>query len=180
MPRSLSVLAATDDTRLKCNRSHPCENCVRRGDASGCSYAASGPRKKGQGVAATGPDDMQNRINRLEGLVLSLMTNGASAPGPTAAQAAVSRSGSERAPVAKVTTKKKSHEVGYGEDTERRENDDSEVDEVSDSFGIMKMDAEAEKSMYLGDNHWHMVLSDVRPAPRGSQGLMLTVLRSPK
>jgi hypothetical protein len=35
---------------------------------------------------------MQNRIDRLEGLVLSLMTNGAQSAGPAAAQAAIAQS----------------------------------------------------------------------------------------
>ncbi|KAG9536290.1 hypothetical protein KCU77_g23346, partial [Aureobasidium melanogenum] len=38
------------------------------------------------------PDDMQNRIDRLESLVLSLMTNGTQAAGPSAAHAAINSS----------------------------------------------------------------------------------------
>jgi hypothetical protein len=100
---------------------------------------------------------MQQRIDRLEGLVLSLMTNGAGTAGPAAAVAAIARSESGSGPVA-----------GTGYDVEMvklegREGEDSEVDAVSNSFGVLKVDNEAEKSFYIGDNDWHMVLADVRP-----------------
>lgn len=103
---------------------------------------------------------MQNRIDRLEGLVLSLMTNGASAPGPTAAVAAVA---SERSGSTGTSTA-----VGDGDEGEmgrikEEEGDEgeSDVDAVANSFGVLKVDAETEKSMYIGDSHWHLVLSDV-------------------
>ncbi|KAF8852933.1 hypothetical protein BDZ45DRAFT_694700 [Acephala macrosclerotiorum] len=65
--------------KLKCNRSHPCENCIRRGDISSCSYASPQAKKRNQNQSqtTTNHDIMQKRIDRLEGLVLSLMTNGA-------------------------------------------------------------------------------------------------------
>jgi hypothetical protein len=80
--------------KLKCNRGQPCDNCTKRGDTASCTYASPGNRKKSAASAssATSPDDMQNRIDRLEGLVLSLMTNGAQSAGPAAAQAAIASS----------------------------------------------------------------------------------------
>lgn len=145
--------------RLKCNRSHPCENCIRRGDASSCSYAAPGTRKKNQSQGATSPDDMQNRIDRLEGLVLSLMTNGAQSAGPAAAAAAISRSQSDS-----TTSSAFPLELDREDDDmikEEEEGDDSEVDGVTNSLGILKVDPEKGKSLYFGDSHWHMVLADV-------------------
>jgi hypothetical protein len=152
-----SVMLTT--RRLKCNRSHPCENCIRRGDASSCSYAAPGTRKKNQSQGATSPDDMQNRIDRLEGLVLSLMTNGAQSAGPAAAAAAISRSQSD-------STGSNSFPVDLDRDVddmikEEDEDEDSDVDNVANSLGVLKVDADKGKSMYLGDSHWHLVLADV-------------------
>jgi len=145
--------------RLKCNRTNPCDNCVRRGDANSCSYAAPSTRKKNQSQGATSPDDMQTRIDRLEGLVLSLMTNGAQSAGPAAAVAAISRSQSDSAA------------SSFPPDQDREEDDDmikeededgeSDVEGVTNSLGILKVDADQGKSMYYGDSHWHMVLSDV-------------------
>jgi hypothetical protein len=147
------------ECRLKCNRSHPCENCIRRGDASSCSYAAPGTRKKNQSQGATSPDDMQNRIDRLEGLVLSLMTNGAQSAGPAAAAAAISRSQSDS-----IASSSFPLELDREDDDmikEEDEGDDSEVDGVTSSLGVLKVDPEKGKSLYFGDSHWHMVLADV-------------------
>lgn len=148
--------------RLKCNRSNPCENCVRRGDAASCSYAPSGSRKKNQSQGSGNPNDMQDRINRLEGLVLSLMTNGAQSAGPVAAAAAVSRSQSASA----------GSSYFHDHDNEQEDNDmikeqgeeDSDVDDVVSSLGILKVDADKGKALYVGDSHWHLVLSEVSQA----------------
>lgn len=148
--------------KLKCNRSHPCENCVRRGDAASCSYAAPGTRKKNQSQGATSPDDMQNRIDRLEGLVLSLMTNGAQSAGPTAAAAAIARTQSDSAGSSAFPI-----EVDRGDDDmipeegDEDEDHDSEVDGVANSLGVLKVDSDKGKSFYVGDSHWHLVLADI-------------------
>ncbi len=147
--------------RLKCNRSHPCENCIRRGDASSCSYAAPGRAKKNQSQGATSPDDMQNRIDRLEGLVLSLMTNGAQSAGPAAAAAAISRSQSDAHSAGSTTFPLEHDREDDDMIKEEEEGDDSEVEGVTNSLGVLKVDADKGKSLYFGDSHWHLVLADV-------------------
>ena len=105
---------------------------------------------------------MQNRIDRLEGLVLSLMTNGAQSAGPAAAQAAISRSQSDSAGSSSLPL-----EIDREDDDmikEEDEGEDSEVDGVTNSFGVLKVDAEKGKSLYFGDSHWHLVLADVSKA----------------
>ncbi|CAG8978383.1 hypothetical protein HYALB_00010402 [Hymenoscyphus albidus] len=161
--------------KLKCNRSHPCENCglvssmrgsimltfpsVRRGDASSCSYAAPGSRKKNQSQGATTPDDMQNRIDRLEGLVLSLMTNGSQSAGPAAAAAAISRSQSDSAG---STGHPLELELEDGDMIkEEDEGEHSEVEGVTNSLGLLKVDQDKGKELYFGDSHWHSVLKDI-------------------
>jgi hypothetical protein len=102
---------------------------------------------------------MQNRIDRLEGLVLSLMTNGAQSAGPAAAAAAISRSQSDSAGSSSFPL-----DVDRDVDDmikEEDEDEDSDVDNVSNSLGVLKVDADKGKSMYLGDSHWHLVLADV-------------------
>lgn len=98
---------------------------------------------------------MQNRIDRLEGLVLSLMTNGAQSAGPAAAAAALSASAS-------------SGSVEYPRDVDAEDDDmikeegeggESETEQVARSFGVMRVDNE--KSMYVGDAHWVAILSGV-------------------
>lgn len=149
--------------KLKCNRSHPCENCVKRSDASSCSYAAPGVRKKAAPVMGpTTPDDMQNRIDRLEGLVLSLMTNGAQSAGPTAAAEAISRSASESYRSGSRTNSGIPETVQEDDDMLKEDvAEDSDLESVSNSFGVLKVDNEKHKALYFGDSHWHMVLADV-------------------
>jgi hypothetical protein len=101
---------------------------------------------------------MQNRIDRLEGLVLSLMTNGSQSAGPAAAAAAISRSQSD------VTSSSFRHDVDpeHGENVKREDGDeDSDVDGVANSLGILKVDPDKGKTLYMGDSHWHLVLADV-------------------
>lgn len=102
---------------------------------------------------------MQNRIDRLEGLVLSLMTNGAQSAGPAAAAAAISRSQSDSTASSAFPL-----EIDREDDDmikEEEEGDDSEVDGVTNSLGVLKVDPEKGKSLYFGDSHWHMVLADI-------------------
>ncbi|PLN82726.1 putative C6 transcription factor [Aspergillus taichungensis] len=139
--------------KLKCNRSHPCENCVKRGDAPSCSYAQPNTRKKNvsQHSSSSSPDDMQNRIDRLEGLVLSLMTNGSQSAGPAAAVSAISGSGSSISSAQNGSDPKLDDEVPDAEE--------SDTEQVTKSFGIMKVDNH-NKSYYISEAHWASVLSD--------------------
>lgn len=130
-----------------------------------CSYAAVGTRKKqsSSSQSSNSPDGMQNRIDRLESLVLSLMTNGAQSPGATAATRALSMTnstGSMEYPQdvdvdVDGDNQKNGMVKGEGEEAE------SETDQVSQSLGMMKVDNN--KSLYFGDAHWATILSDVSP-----------------
>jgi hypothetical protein len=137
---------------------------LKRADASSCTYAAPGTRKKNQtSQGFSSSDDMQNRIDRLEGLVLSLMTNGAQASGPSAAYSVLSAGASTG-----------SAEYGNDVDIDATDKDDlresidedeSDVDQVVSSLGSMKVDAT--KSLYFGDAHWATILTDVSFLRRG-------------
>jgi hypothetical protein len=94
---------------------------------------------------------MQNRIDRLEGLVLSLMTNGSQSAGPNAAMAAISGESS-------AGSTRFSHDLD-AEEEGMEGAEESDTDQVTKSFGIMKMDNN--KSYYISDAHWASVLSDV-------------------
>ncbi|ELR07987.1 hypothetical protein GMDG_08572 [Pseudogymnoascus destructans 20631-21] len=180
-------------------RSIPCENCIRRGDAAGCAYAAPGPRRKAAPPGSS-PDDMQNRIDRLEGLVLSLMTNGSTArTDSSGGGGGERRSGSTSTSTAGTydpechfcvigkTGKPSPHPTiaalalfghdGWGGRVKGQRNEmygkrfGREMTtgkwrrlrkrKMANSFGVLKVDAETEKTMYIGDSHWHLVLSDI-------------------
>ncbi|KAJ4860226.1 fungal specific transcription factor domain-containing protein [Trichoderma breve] len=127
-------------TRKKCDRNHPCSNCTKREgmDTSSCSYAAPATRKKSQNQADATPDDMQNRIDRLEGLVLSLMHGGANVDPASAAAAA-----------------------GRDEGVTMLEDDSDTEEGLAASLGVLKVDPDKGKSMYIGQEHWHTILSDI-------------------
>ncbi|KAL1989020.1 hypothetical protein VTN96DRAFT_5783 [Rasamsonia emersonii] len=140
--------------KLKCNRANPCENCVKRGDAPSCTYAQPGTRKKNtlNQNTSNSPDDMQNRIDRLESLVLSLMTNGAQSAGPAAAMAAISGNNDS------VVSGRNSQDRDQDDDGADGQ-DESETEQVTKSFGVMKVDNN--KSFYISDAHWAAVLNDI-------------------
>ncbi|KDN68792.1 putative fungal specific transcription factor domain-containing protein [Colletotrichum sublineola] len=154
--------------RLKCDRGHPCSNCVKRegGDASSCSYATPFARKKTQSQGASSPDDMQNRIDRLEGLVLSLMHGGATIDPSTAAAAAAAAAAATSTSTGKSHTDSTPSSAKVDPDDEAQmrddEDDDSDPDgELATSLGVLKVDAEKGKSMYIGQEHWHTILKDI-------------------
>ncbi|KAI1209421.1 fungal-specific transcription factor domain-containing protein [Annulohypoxylon truncatum] len=147
--------------KLKCNRGTPsCENCVKRGDTQSCVYATPSSRRKNQSSAGASstPDDMQNRIDRLEGLVLSLMHGGANIDVSTA---------SATAPAAPSNTDSSSPHIeredeGAMRDEVEPDDGDSDVDDgLATSLGVLKVDADKGKSMYIGQEHWHVLLADI-------------------
>lgn len=97
---------------------------------------------------------MQNRIDRLEGLVLSLMTNGSPPAGPATAMEAISGSGSGSS----VPTRNSNSE-SVDEDEMPTGPEESDTEQVTKSFGVMKVDNN--KSYYISDSHWASVLSEV-------------------
>ncbi|KAK4452947.1 fungal-specific transcription factor domain-containing protein [Podospora aff. communis PSN243] len=147
--------------KLKCDRSHPCSNCTKRegNDTLACSYATPSSRKKVQNPGGPGSDDMQNRIDRLEGLVLSLMHGGANIEvSPTVASALAGTTARS------ITDSGSSARVDGGDDSAMpdEEEDDSDIDDgLATSLGVLKVDADKGKSMYIGQEHWHTILADV-------------------
>ncbi|KAJ5526112.1 transcriptional regulator family: Fungal Specific TF [Penicillium frequentans] len=57
--------------KLKCCRTYPCTNCMKRGEAASCSYVGRGPRAKAQHERSN-PTFVQDRLQHLENLVMSL------------------------------------------------------------------------------------------------------------
>lgn len=128
-----------------------------------CSYAAPGSRKKHSGTSSSSnsPGDMQTRIDRLEGLVLSLMTNGAQSAGPAAASRSLSMSastGSMEYPPDIDVDGVNHHPNGMMRSPDG-EGPESETDQVAQSMGVLKV--YDNKSMYFGEAHWAAILQDV-------------------
>lgn len=96
---------------------------------------------------------MQNRIDRLESLVLSLMTNGSQSAGPTAAMAVISGNSSS------IGSAQHTSEDVELDDDDGQGPEESDTEQLTKSIGIMKVDNN--KSWYISDAHWASVLSDV-------------------
>jgi Fungal specific transcription factor domain len=103
---------------------------------------------------------MQNRIDRLEGLVLSLMTNGSQSAGPSAAVAALSAGDSSTRSGQQLEGDMEETQMLDGENLEAQ-GEDSDTENVTKSFGIMKVDNENKKTIYIGEGHWAAVLHDI-------------------
>ncbi|PYH98171.1 C6 transcription factor [Aspergillus ellipticus CBS 707.79] len=66
------VVAMKAEIQLKCCRTHPCSNCKKRGEASSCTFVGRGPRGKMTTSGRTSPAHVQDRLQHLENLILSL------------------------------------------------------------------------------------------------------------
>ncbi|KAK5948287.1 hypothetical protein OHC33_010721 [Knufia fluminis] len=154
--------------KLKCNRQSPCDNCIKRGDSQSCSYAAPAAKRKGTSNSAGSggtPDDMQNRIDRLEGLVLSLMTNGNSSGGAPAAHAAIHGASAPGSSIGSGSLgpnldSQLDDSMMMQQDSEGPEAE-SETDGVTKSLGVLKVDQERNKTFYIGEAHWAALLNEI-------------------
>lgn len=129
-----------------------------------CSYATPGNRKKSAAStgSATSPDDMQNRIDRLEGLVLSLMTNGAQSAGPAAAQAAIAGSLNSASPDQHFDISNLGSGMSNGAPESIPEEDageESEMENVTKSIGVMKVNNN--HTIFASEAHWYAILGEV-------------------
>jgi len=106
------------------------------------------------------PDDMQNRIDRLEGLVLSLMNNGAQSAGPTAAAGSASNPSSGSLGQ-NLDSDLDGSQLLDGVQSYGGEGYESETEKVTKSFGVMKVDQEKQKTFYFGEAHWASLLHDL-------------------
>lgn len=98
---------------------------------------------------------MQGRIDRLETLVLTLMSSGGSPQEARAAAAAAAAASS----VGRSPTSTENYQE-MDEDQPRSERlEDSEVEQVSKSIGVMKV--ANDKQMFASEAHWYAILSDI-------------------
>lgn len=75
------VVRGWDLSRLKCNREKPCQNCIVRGESNAisCTYAdKAGGKHLAKLNPRSNPEDMRQRIDRLEKSILSVISTDAS------------------------------------------------------------------------------------------------------
>ena len=99
---------------------------------------------------------MQNRIDRLEGLVLSLMSTG----NPAASQAAqAALNGARNGASTDISNEMDQDADGVDGGRQGPREEDSEIERVSNSIGIMKV--QNDRNIYASEGHWYAILSDV-------------------
>jgi hypothetical protein len=105
---------------------------------------------------------MQNRIDRLENLVLSLITNGPQSGGSEITGAATSSTEVPVAPrVEHAFCDREEIRMLDGEEEDRAPGAESDTENVTKSFGIMKVDVESNKTSYFSESHWVSALNDI-------------------
>lgn len=105
---------------------------------------------------------MQDRIDRLEGLVLSLMRNGSQVTVQTTDAAATGLSGGVSSASSGQQLDAENEETQMlDEANDEGPGDDSDTEGVTKSFGIMKVDNENKKTSYVGEGHWVAILNGI-------------------
>ena len=105
---------------------------------------------------------MQNRIDRLEGLVLSLMHGGANIDPSSAAAAAAATASATTNTAAGAPSSTDGSSFARIELDDDAEGADSDSDDgLATSVGVLKLDVDKGKSMYVGQEHWHTLLADI-------------------
>jgi hypothetical protein len=105
---------------------------------------------------------MQNRIDRLEGLVLSLMTNGAQSAGPVAAQAAIANSLNSASSDQQFDLNQLDTGMSTGAPDSIPEEDigeESEMENVTKSIGVMKV--HNNHTVFASEAHWYAILGEL-------------------
>ena len=141
------------ESRLKCDRNQPCNNCVKRGNPGNCTYIQSTARERREHGSATNYT-MQNRIRQLESLVVSLMEKSNSG----GSNAASSINGQQVHQQLPRDDSNLHNGDSSGESIDRDQ--DAKPDQVIGSFGHININ-ETETS-YVGGSHWAAVLDNVR------------------
>ncbi|KAJ5097189.1 Fungal-specific transcription factor protein [Penicillium angulare] len=126
--------------KVRCDRVHPCSNCASRGLSTSCTYTL-------QPTVARGPAHLQDRINQLEGLVLGLMQQTTSSPGPGVA----SPNAANNATLSTETQKDQS--------LDGAENPPPKVPSSPSDYGSIRI--RNSESSYVSSAHWTAVLDGI-------------------
>ncbi len=102
---------------------------------------------------------MQNRIDRLEGLVLSLMTDNSQSGGTAAAQAAIYASRHNSRYTSSDLRGDMSRTDTIQEEDEDGEAEESDTDQVAKGIGIMKV--HDGRAVFASDAHWYAILGEI-------------------
>ncbi|KAN0108498.1 hypothetical protein V8E51_008240 [Hyaloscypha variabilis] len=124
--------------KIKCNRELPCQNCIVRSIPSQCNYRGHGP-VPARGFRSAHAEGMQERLNRLESLVTTLVSQDQ---------------------VVGHANPNLEDGNGYSfEDNVSREPETASIAGLQQGVGVLKVDGDA--SVYRGSTHWRDVMKEV-------------------
>ncbi|WZH40791.1 Fungal specific transcription factor factor domain protein [Fusarium acuminatum] len=143
--------------RKKCDRNRPCSNCVRHGgtETSTCVYSAPVASKAENIQSHSNSESPQNRLNRLENLILTLM-RGEAVVDTRPTSATINTGSTSRA--GNVESSAGAHR-GRTPENIRAEGDD--VDDLATSLGVLSIERNNGKAVYIGQEHWQTILADI-------------------
>jgi hypothetical protein len=118
--------------KLRCDRQHPCETCVKRNDESSCTYGKTAEGTKPEGGA--NQKKAQDRLRNLEQLVMQMVEKGS----PTKPNSAHSTATSTSGPILLS--------AGDSDGTPR----DGSLDQASKA------------AKYVGSTHWSAILENIQ------------------
>jgi Fungal Zn(2)-Cys(6) binuclear cluster domain len=124
--------------RIKCNRELPCQNCIVRGIHSQCDYRGHAPITT-PSLRSVHAEGMQERLNRLENLVTTLVAQDSI---PSQANPD-SEDGSGRS----------------SQESMSRDVEDTSTAGIQHGLGVLKVDGHS--SVYRGSTHWRDVMKEV-------------------
>lgn len=150
--------------RLKCDRALPaCDSCIKRGDSPSCSYQSRRLGSQRHWPQSHGPpDNVQNRMDRLEGLILSMMSNGP-APGLSTATGDVASSSAQvvKAPHSQRRDQMADELETAGYTHEQAAPCPQGSSDDTKHSDVMKIDADYRKPFCVGEAHWAALLNEV-------------------
>ena len=160
--------------KQKCDRVLPCNNCIKRGDHDVCTYTFPDLHKKNEAVrlgAATKeiqnntqansankiPSEVQSRIDRLEGLVLSLVQKGGPPKDTDVRMTSLAET--------EQLIKEKACELPIvDEDQLKKDEAESDLDRITKSVGSMMLIDDS--AIFVSSTHWYIILAELREVKR--------------
>ncbi|CZR61340.1 related to transcription activator protein acu-15 [Phialocephala subalpina] len=148
--------------KLKCDRTMPCENCVKRNLAASCTYVHASLLKDKdkpqvqKSSSSQAPKDVQSQVRRLEELVISLM-NKTNKNAGNGNQDHVTRP--DQSPSSSDGIEVDEGEGGVG-GIDGVDRGDRRLKDTALSFGRITID-EDERANYVGSAHWAAILDNI-------------------
>jgi hypothetical protein len=155
-PRHLEHANTYLSNRLKCNRSLPCDSCIKRGKEAICEYAPNADRgKTDNGTRVVKPSD---RLQRLEDLVLQFMENSVS-------QSPASSNGTGRVSTnlglsLYAQSSNSTDRASHGLSLDRPRDSTRAEANFNDTNGLL--DVNGAETNYVDSSHWLSVLNEIK------------------